>query len=383
MKKIKPVKISNSIIYDNSFIYLQSMCSFGYDHMTELENQILELSKTNCSLIRLSIRNEDEIEIAKKFREKYERDDFVFVADTHFLPKLAILSIKNGFKKVRINPGNMNFTDMNLIAKIAKDYDATIRIGLNGGSVYEKLGPYNISKIEQKNGRSNEKYISDKYINKVIDLFSKYLEPFEKQGFEKLVLSSKFSDYIIASEINEKLAKKFLYPIHLGVTEAGTKTRSTILHTLFLQRMIGKGIGSTVRISITGDSIEEIDVGNEILKSLSVYKGINIISCPTCGRTWGNLTGYVNQLTNLIKPIEYRIFKKENMLNKPITVAIMGCEVNGPGEAKEADFGVSLAKDCAILFSKGKIVGKIQKERINQSLIDFINEKINESNKKF
>ncbi|HPC39277.1 MAG TPA: flavodoxin-dependent (E)-4-hydroxy-3-methylbut-2-enyl-diphosphate synthase, partial [Exilispira sp.] len=183
MKKIKPVKISNSIIYDNSFIYLQSMCSFGYDNKTELENQILELSKTNCSLIRLSIRNENEIEIAKKFKDKYERDDFVFVADTHFLPKLAILSIKNGFKKVRINPGNMNFTDMNLIAKIAKDYDATIRIGLNGGSVYEKLGPYNISKIEQKNGQSNEKYISDKYIKKIIDLFSKYLEPFEKQGF--------------------------------------------------------------------------------------------------------------------------------------------------------------------------------------------------------
>jgi (E)-4-hydroxy-3-methylbut-2-enyl-diphosphate synthase len=362
MKKIKSVKISNSIIFDNSFIYLQSMCSYPYSKKEQLENQIFNLSKTNCSLIRLSIRNEKEIEFAKALKEKYQRDDFIFVADTHFLPKLAILSIKNGFKKVRINPGNMDFKQISDVAKVAKDFDATIRIGLNGGSINEKVV---LSESD--------------YINKIINLFEKYLEPFEKESFYKIVLSAKFSDFNLAIKINEELNKKFVYPIHLGVTEAGTKIRSTILHTLFLDKMIKEGIGSTVRISITGDSIEEIDVGNEILKSLGVYKGINVISCPTCGRTWGDLTKYVQDLINLIKPLEYQLFKKENILSKPVSIAIMGCEVNGPKEARDADFGASLTKDGAILFSKGKIDFKIEKEKIVDTLYNLIQKRIEKS----
>ncbi|MCR4422089.1 MAG: flavodoxin-dependent (E)-4-hydroxy-3-methylbut-2-enyl-diphosphate synthase [Exilispira sp.] len=362
MKKIKPVRISNSIIFDNSFIYLQSMCSYPYSEKEKLENQIYSLSKTNCSLIRLSIRNEKEIEFAKELKEKYQRDDFIFVADTHFLPRLAILSIKNGFRKVRINPGNMDFKQINEIAKVAKDFDSTIRIGLNGGSINEKVD------LEKSD-----------YVKQIIKLFETYLEPFEKENFDKIVLSAKFSDYNLAIKVNRELNRNFSYPIHLGVTEAGTKIRSTILHTLFLDKMIKEGIGSTVRISITGDSIEEIDIGNEILKSLGVYRGINVISCPTCGRTWGNLTRYVQDLTNLIKPLEYQLFKKESMIKKPISVAIMGCEVNGPGEAKDADFGASLTKDGAILFSQGKIDCKITKEKIAETLMSLIQNRINKN----
>lgn len=364
MKKIKSVKISDSITYDNSFIYLQSMCSLSYSKMNLLEDQILKLSKTNCSLIRLSVRNEEEIKIAKKLKDKYERDDFIFVADTHFLPNLTILSIKNGFKKVRINPGNMAYNQMEQIAKVAKDYDSTIRIGLNGGSI-------------------NEKIINKNNIDEILNLFEKYLDPFIKNNFEKIVLSAKFSDYEFAAKVNERLSDRFSFPIHLGVTEAGTLIRSTVLHTLFLKEMTEKKIGSTLRVSITGDSLYEIDVGNEILKSLGIYKGVNIISCPTCGRTWGDLLRYVKELEVLLKPLEYNVLKRNNMPEKPIVCAIMGCEVNGPTEAKEADFGASLTKDGAIIFIKGQIIEKISKDKIAQRLFEYINENIKKEYQKY
>ncbi len=359
MKKnnfIKSVKISDSIIYDNSFIYVQSMCSFPYSKMKELENQIIHISNTNCSLIRLSIRNDEEISIAKSLKEKYEKDDFIFVADTHFSPIITIKSIKNCFKKVRINPGNMDFKQMQQVAKVAKDYDATLRIGLNGGSINEK--------IKYKN--------QSQYLNDLVSLFESYIEPFEKENFNKIVLSAKFSDYKLAIKVNEALYKKFNYPIHLGVTEAGGIIRSTILHTLFLENMFKKGIGSTVRISITGDSQSEIDTANEILKSLGIYRGIDIISCPTCGRTWGDLSSYVKEFSDRIKPIEYQFLKKNKMPDKSIKCAIMGCEVNGPGEARDADFGVSLAKDDAVLFSKGQLVERIKKSQIIENLLSLV-----------
>ncbi len=355
--KIRPVKISDSIIFDNSFIYLQSMCSISYNNLKSVEEQINKISKTNCYLLRFSIRNEDDIKIVKMLKNKYERDDFIFVADTHFSTKITKLSIQNGFKKVRINPGNMNLKEIKEISKIAKEYNSAIRIGLNGGSISDKLG-------------------TNCNIDDILNLFVKYIEPFMKENFYNIILSAKFSDYKFAIALNEKLSEKFDFPIHLGVTEAGTIIRSTILHTLFLNDMIKKGIGSTVRISITGDPIYEIDVGNEILKSIGIYKGINIISCPTCGRTWGNLNQYVKKLSKKVKELDYQILRKGKMPQKPINCAIMGCEVNGPGEAKEADFGVSLAKDKAILFSKGKLIEKIEKEDIVESLYQMILSKI-------
>lgn len=360
MKKVKSVKISSKIIFDNQFIYIQSMCSIPYSKLDELENQILKISRTNCSLIRLSIRNENEIKIAKSLKDIYERDDFIFVADTHFNPKITYECIKNGFKKVRINPGNMNLKEMKDIAKIAKDFDATIRIGLNGGSINEKIG-----------FKGN--------IKDIIHLFASYIEPFEKEGLDKIVLSAKFSDYKYAIKVNEALNEEFDYPIHLGVTEAGGLKRSTILHTLFLEQMIKKGIGSTVRISITGDSINEIDIANEILKSLGIYKGIELISCPTCGRTWGNLVKYLLETEEKVKSIEYEILKRDKMPKKSIKCAIMGCEVNGPIEAKEADIGVSLTKNGAILFKNGGLIKKIEKEDISDELCTNIKHMINQN----
>ncbi|MFN3412102.1 MAG: flavodoxin-dependent (E)-4-hydroxy-3-methylbut-2-enyl-diphosphate synthase, partial [Exilispira sp.] len=346
-------------IFDNSFIYVQSMCSFPYSEMKKLEDQIIKLSMTNCALLRLSIRNEKDIEYARLLKDKYQREDFVFVADTHFLPELAIKCIKNGFKKVRINPGNMNLNEMKQIAKVAKDYSAVIRIGLNGGSIDEKKD------FKKKN-----------YVDQYINLFQNYIEPFERESFSNIILSAKFSDFKLAIKVNKALYERFNYPIHLGVTEAGTIIRSTILHTLFLREMLQKKIGSTVRISITGDSINEIDTANEILKSLGIYKGINIISCPTCGRTWGNLLDYVASFSEKIKPLEYQLLKRGKMPLKPINCAIMGCEVNGPNEAKDADFGASLTKDGAMIFSKGRILEKIKKEDIVDRLIFCIKDEI-------
>ncbi|HNV43616.1 MAG: flavodoxin-dependent (E)-4-hydroxy-3-methylbut-2-enyl-diphosphate synthase [Spirochaetes bacterium] len=351
--KIKPVEISSEIVYDNDFIYLQSMCSYQYHKIQSLEEQIKNLAATNCYLIRLSARNKEELEIANKLRKKYEREDFVFVADTHFDASITALAIESGFKKVRINPGNMDKKMLESLAKSAKDRQCTVRIGINGGSCREKLG--------------NNFSIQD-----IVNLFKEYIEPFEKINHEKIVLSAKFSDYNLCARVNESLSDCFFYPIHLGVTEAGGLIRSTVHHTIFLQKMCKKKIGSTLRVSMTGDPLTEIEIGNQILKAIGKYKGIEVISCPTCGRTWGDLTFYLNDFLERIKDIEYSILKRNKMPQKPIKIAIMGCEVNGPGEASDADAGISLTKNGAIFFENGNIIDKIKKEQISDFLCNYL-----------
>ncbi len=335
----KLVKLSDKITFGDGKIYLQTMGSLNYDCIDLLEKQIEEIKKTNCSIFRLSVRNINEAYIANDLRIKYERDDFIFCADTHFDTNISKKCIELGFRKIRINPGNMNNSELIDIYKLAALNDIVIRIGLNGGSCRKILG-------------------SKPTCKSVIKLFNEFIEFAEKQGFYNIILSAKFSDFRFGLKVNEALYNSFNYPIHLGVTEAGDLIPSTIKHSIFLNKLIEQNIGDTIRVSITGNPLKELEVLNEILKINKVIKGIELISCPTCGRTWGNLDYYVRETRKLINKYDNLHFQKN------IKIAIMGCEVNGPGEAEDADYGIALAKNNAIVFRNGKIIKKINKNEI-------------------
>jgi len=346
------IKLTDKIVFGDGNIYIQTMGSYPYSQKEKLENQIKNISKTNCSIFRLSVRNLDEIDIANNLRLKYEREDFVFCADTHFNPKITLGCIDAGFKKIRINPGNMKNKDLTEIYNKASDKNIVIRIGLNGGSCRQILG---------KNPE-----VSD-----IIDLFNSFIKYSESCGFSNIVLSAKFSDYKFGIEVNRELSKKFQYPIHLGVTEAGDSISSIIKHSIYLEKLLHENIGDTIRISVTGDSEKEIIIANELLTIIGVKDGIELISCPTCGRTWGSLSSIVDEVRFLIDNYNSRY----NFQQK-IKIAIMGCEVNGPGEAADADFGISLTKNGAITFLKGNLDQKINKNQIIQEIEKFLKKMI-------
>lgn len=346
MNKKKLVKLTDKIIFGSGKIYIQTMASISYKNIELLKKQIQDIKDTGINIIRLSVRNLNEVEIANNLRKIYENKDFVFVADTHFNEEISFKALKLGFKKIRINPGNMNKNKLKEILKYAADYNRVIRIGLNGGSVSEKIGQH-FSDID------------------VVNLISDFIDFFEKHNFYNIIVSAKFSDLYFNIKVNELLGKTIDYPLHLGVTEAGDLLPSVIKHSIFFEKLLKKGIGSTIRVSITGDPLKEIEVAKEILKLIEINKGVEIISCPMCGRTWGSLEKYVNEFRKKVVEIENKY-----TFSKKVHVAIMGCEVNGPDEAKHADFGISLTKDKAILFKKGKRIKLIEKTKIISELLN-------------
>ncbi|MCX8058441.1 MAG: flavodoxin-dependent (E)-4-hydroxy-3-methylbut-2-enyl-diphosphate synthase [Spirochaetes bacterium] len=357
------VKLSDKIIFGDENIYIQTMLNQKYDNILKLENQIELIKKTPCEIVRLSARNKEEIKYIKELKDKYEDDDFVFVADTHFNYDVTKEAIRAGIRKVRINPGNMPKDKLKEIISIAKDYGTVFRLGVNGGSVESKLGKV---------------YNEDN----VIDLLYEFIEPFEKEGFYNLVLSAKFSDFKFSIDVNKKIYNNFKYPLHIGVTEAGDLISSTIKHTLFFEKLLLNNIGNTIRVSISDDPIKEIEVANDILKILGLKYGIELISCPTCGRTWGDLIKLVKVFKKSILSFE-KIYNLNSILSKTykrnIKLAIMGCEVNGPGEAKDADIGLALMKNGILLFNKGNKIKIIRnkktdyiKKEIFSYLFDFI-----------
>lgn len=343
---MKKVKLSDDIIFGDGKIYIQTMASIPYKDLNQLREQIRNIKKTGIKIIRLSARNLDEIEIANSLRKEYEDENFVFVADTHFNEEISFKALELGFRKIRINPGNMKKIKLKEILKFASDNERVIRIGLNGGSISERVG--------------------DNYnVNDVINVILDFIDFFESQNFYNIVISAKFSDLYFNIKTNIELSKKIDYPLHLGVTEAGDYLSSVIKHSIFFDHLLRKGIGSTIRVSITGDPLKEIEVAREILKLIEVNKGVEIISCPTCGRTWGDLEKYVNSFRKELTKIE-----NQHIFSKKVHVAIMGCEVNGPDEAKHADFGVSLTKTNALFFEKGKRKRIIEKKDIVKTLIN-------------
>lgn len=343
-KKTKKIMVGNVAVGGDSPITVQSMINTSTKDVQNTIKQIRELEDVGCHIVRGAITDFDD---AKAIKEIKENTSIPFVADIQFDYRLAIAAVENGADCLRINPGNIGSEiRVKEIVKVCKEYGVPIRIGVNSGSIKkEYLDRY---------GGVNE----DSMVYSALE----QIRLLENLNYDNMKISLKASSVPLTIKSYQKISNIIDYPLHLGVTEAGPVGRGTIKSAVGIGTLLSMGIGDTIRISLTGDPEEEVKVGREILRSLGLLKeGIELISCPTCGRTNIDLVKLVSRAEEELKHI-----------NKPLKVAIMGCPVNGPGEAKEADIGIAGGKGEGIIFKKGKIIKKVKEEHLIDELIKGI-----------
>lgn len=349
MRESKVIKVGNIVIGGGNDIIIQSMTNTPTTDVEKTVKQIKKLQDEGCQLVRVTVNTE---EAAKKIKEIKEKIDIPLVADIHFDYRLAVLAIENGIDKLRINPGNIGSDEkVEIVVKKAIEKGIPIRIGVNSGSLEKS--------ILEKYG----KLTSDAMVESALY----HMKLLEKFNFTDIVISLKSSNVKMMVEAYRKLAKLCNYPLHLGVTEAGTAFQGTVKSAIGIGSLLVDGIGDTIRVSLTEDPVEEIKVAKEILKVLGLKEtGVEIISCPTCGRTEIDLIGLAHQVEEE--------FEK---MDKKIKIAVMGCVVNGPGEAREADYGVAGGKGVGVLFKKGEIVKKVDEADILKELKNLIESDFN------
>ena len=348
-RKTKCVKIKDKEIGGNNDILIQSMTNTDTLDFTSTINQIIALEKAGCDIVRITVPN---IESAKTITKiKQQGIAIPIVADIHFDYKIALECVKNGVDKIRINPGNIGEEwKIKEVTDACASSGIPIRIGVNGGSL--------------------EKHILDKYGSPTAEALAQsafyHVELLEKFGFYDTVISVKSSNVRNMILANKIIASKCDYPIHLGVTEAGDSYSGLVKSSCGIGSLLCEGIGDTIRVSLTADPCEEIRAGKELLSALGFYnKGtIQVVSCPTCGRTKIDLIKLSSEFKKAISSID--------TFGKDIKIALMGCVVNGPGEAKECDFGIAGGDKCAVLFRHGEIVGKIAEKDIIPTLLQEI-----------
>lgn len=333
----KIVKIGDKIIGGGNPILIQSMTNTKTDDVEATVSQILELEKAGCDIIRSTANNE---EAAKAFSKIKEQIHIPIVADIHFDYRLAIIAMEYGADKIRINPGNIGGADnIKKVVDTAKKYNVPIRVGVNSGSLEKNL-------VEKYGGVTAEGIV-ESALDKVRML--------EEQDFDNIVISIKSSDVLMCVKAHELIAQQTTHPLHVGITEAGTITRGNIKSAVGLGIILYQGIGDTIRVSLTGDPVNEVVSAKLILKTLGLRTGgIEVVSCPTCGRTSIDLIGLANKVELLAADYAH--------LN--IKVAVMGCVVNGPGEAREADIGIAGGNGEGLLIKHGEIVKKVPEEQL-------------------
>ncbi|WP_435788938.1 flavodoxin-dependent (E)-4-hydroxy-3-methylbut-2-enyl-diphosphate synthase [Clostridium sp.] len=341
IKETRKIKIGEIYIGGDSKVAVQSMTSTDTRDVEATVNQILQLEKVGCDIVRCAV---PDMIAAEAIKDIVKRIHIPLVADIHFDYRLALKSIENGIAKLRINPGNIGSVDkIKLVAMAAKEKGIPIRIGVNSGSLE--------SDILEKYGHVCAQALVESAL--------RHVEILERLDFYDIVISIKSSDVVMMIESYKLISDSVDYPLHLGVTEAGTTWRGTIKSSVGIGALLASGIGDTIRVSLTGDVIDEVKVGIEILKSLGYRdEGIKFVSCPTCGRTQ----------INLIK-IASEVEKRLEGSDKNIKVAIMGCVVNGPGEAREADIGIAGGVGVGLIFKKGKIIKTVNEEDLVEELI--------------
>ncbi len=342
-RKSKQISIGNVKIGGDAPISVQSMCNTDTRDITATLNQIEELACAGCEIIRLAVLNKDA---ATAIKDIVKKSPLPVVADIHFDYRLALQCIENGIHALRINPGNIGNREHTIkVVKEAKAHDIPIRIGINAGSLEKEFASQDIP-------------LADKMIKSAL----RHIEILEDLNFYDIKLSLKSSDVMTTIEAYQKVSSIIDYPLHLGVTEAGTLKSGLIKSSIGLGTLLAQGIGDTIRVSLTENPVEEVYAGFGILKAMGLRQhGINFISCPTCGRTQIDLIG-------LAKKVEDR-FKNMDL---PITIAVMGCPVNGPGEAKHADFGIAGAIGEGYIFKKGEIVARVPESDLINSLENII-----------
>ncbi len=340
----KTVKIGNKVIGGGNAVLIQSMCNTRTKDADATIEQILNLEKAGCDIIRVAVPDMESAEAIEKIKQSIH---IPLVADIHFDYRLAIASMERGVDKVRINPGNIGSEDgIRAVVECAKKYGVPIRIGVNSGSVEKEL--------LQKYGRPCPEAMVES-AKKHIDILNKY-------DFDDIVVSLKASDVMLTIDAYQKMSEAFCYPLHLGVTEAGTFIGGTIKSAVGIGSLLSRGIGDTIRVSLTDDPVKEVVVAKEILKSLGLKNdGPKFISCPTCART--NIS---------LIPLAQRVEEYLSGINKNITVAVMGCVVNGPGEAREADIGVAGGNGEGLIFKKGEPFKKVPENILFETLVEEI-----------
>ena len=336
----KEVSVGNVKIGGENPVAIQSMTNTPTEDVDTTVEQILRLEAAGCEIIRCAVPT---MEAAEALREIKKRIHIPLVADIHFDYRLAIASIENGADKIRINPGNIGSADrVKAVVDKAKEYQIPIRVGVNSGSLEKPF--------LEKYGQVTAQGIVESALDKV--------RMIEDMGYDNLVVSIKSSDVLMCVEAHELIAKQCPYPLHVGITEAGTVYSGNVKSSVGLGIILHEGIGNTIRISLTGDPAEEVRTAKLILKTLGLRKGgIEVVSCPTCGRTKIDLIGLAGQVEKMVEDIPL-----------DIKVAVMGCAVNGPGEAKEADIGIAGGIGEGLLIKKGQIVKKVKEEDLLSTL---------------
>lgn len=332
----KVIKIGDKVIGGGNPILIQSMTNTKTEDVQATVEQILRLEKAGCEIIRCTVPT---MEAALALREIKKQIHIPLVADIHFDYRMAIAAMENGADKIRINPGNIGSIErIRAVVDTAKKKNIPIRIGVNSGSLEKEL-------VEKYHGVTAEGLV-ESALDKV--------RLIEELDYDNLVVSIKSSDVMMCAKAHELIAEKCIYPLHVGITEAGTLYSGNIKSSVGLGIILSQGIGDTIRVSLTGDPVEEIKTAKLVLKTLGLRKGgIEVVSCPTCGRTQIDLIGLANKVETMVAEIPL-----------DIKVAVMGCVVNGPGEAKEADIGIAGGKGEGILIKKGEIMKKVPEEQL-------------------
>lgn len=339
----KEIKIGTVTIGGNHPIAIQSMTNTKTRDIESTVRQINELAKIGADIVRITISNIDDALAISKIKE---RTSIPLVADIHFDYRLAIEAVNQGIDKIRINPGNIgSHENVKAVVEACKKRNVPIRIGINSGSLEKDL--------YQKYGGVTPEAL--------LESMKRHVELIESYDYHNLVLSIKATDINTTIKTNQLLNQYFDYPIHVGLTEAGTINSGIVRSSYTLGTLLNDGIGNTIRVSLTGDPLNEIPVAKNILVMFNLYQKPTLISCPTCGRTNYNMELVVNEIEKFLETV-----------NKPIKVAIMGCAVNGPGEAKDADIGIAGGNGEALLFKKGEIIRKIPENDLVSELIKEI-----------
>lgn len=344
-RNTKKIKLGNIYVGGDSPITVQSMTNTDTRNISATVSQIIKLEEAGCDIIRCAVPNMEASEALEKIIKQVH---IPVVADIHFDYRLALSAIKSGVSALRLNPGNIGTKErIKAVAEAAKEKNIPIRIGVNSGSV--------------------EKDILSKYNNvcpeALVESALKHVTILEDLNFFDIAISIKSSNVLQMIDSYRLISKKVEYPLHVGVTESGTIWRGTIKSSVGIGTLLCEGIGDTIRVSLTGDPVEEVKVGKEILKSIGLLdSGVEFISCPTCGRTQIDLI-------KIAKEVEEKVSK----LDKKIKIAVMGCAVNGPGEAREADIGIAGGNGEGLIFKKGEIIKKVKEENLVEELLKEIN----------
>ena len=340
----KQIQIGDVKIGGDAPISVQSMCNTDTRDVGKTVAQIKELQDAGCELIRLAVLNKDAAAAIKDIKKQVQ---IPVIADIHFDYRLAMQCIENGIDALRLNPGNIG-RDENVkkVVELAKTNNIPIRIGINAGSLEKNIAALDIP-------------LSEKMVMSAMH----HIKILEDNNFDKIKISLKSSNVPETIDAYRLMAKKVDYPLHLGVTESGTLKGGLVKSSVGLGTLLAEGIGDTIRVSLTENPVEEVHAGYSILKALDLrQKGINFVSCPTCGRCQIDLIGLAKKVEEALKDID-----------KPLTVAVMGCPVNGPGEAKHADYGVAGAIKEGYIFKKGEIIKRVPEENLLSELLNIIN----------